>query len=488
MKKIHRRMIFWLFFALFLISAPVTVFYSQGYRFDQYSQIFIHSGSITVKSTPASASVFLNGELQTGNSLDIINNSFTINGLRPGNYTVRISADGYQNWEKQVEVHSGISAEYWSIFLASNNPSVKELPANMVKRFFLSPFGKYIALVNSDQDKLKISSYDIKNNETLIAYEGENLEFSNNKSENLEWNFKERLMLAPLLRNGKEDYLIYDTEKEYDASFLSSFTKLRDFHSARWSPDNQWTLYFLAKSAEEKSPQRLYSYNISTQKLVEIADDTLAFDFSGSNIYSIRGNNVIYKLNIDGKEIGQITLSPISGSNLGNKCRLIVYDENRQAVISEDGALFVRNNGIEDTTRQLADKVNEIQFSDDGKKMLFWNNNEIDVLFLKDWDVQPQRKENEVQKILRSSTPFDNAFWFKDYEHVIFSYGKKIKIVELDPRDHRISMNLFENNIASFPVTYDSGNNNLYYIGNGNAPGTLYQIQLLPRPGFFGQQ
>lgn len=488
MKKIYRRLIFWVFFALFLVSTPIAVLYSQGYRFDQYSQIFIHSGSITVKSIPASASVYLNGQLQTGNSLDIINNSFTLNGLRPGNYSVRVSAEGFQDWEKQVEVHSGISTEYWSVFLASKNPSIQELSVNMVERFFPSPFGKYVAIINNDLDKLKISLYDLKNNESHVAYEAKGLEFSNNKSENLEWNYKERLMLVPLLRDEKKDYLIYDTEKEYDASFLSGMTKLRDFHSARWSPDDQWTLYFLAKATDDNSLQSLYSFNISTKEIMKVADDTLAFDFSGNNIFSIRSNNIIYKLDIDGKEISQITLSPVSSSDLGSSSRLIVYDENRQAVISEDGRLFVRNNGVEDTTRQITPKANEIQFSDDGKKMLFWSNNEIDVLFLRDWDVQPQRKENEVQKILRSSAPFDNVFWFRDYEHIIFSYGKKIKIVELDPRDHRISMNLFENNLDSFPVTYDTGNNNLYYISNGNAPDTLYQMQLLPRPGFFGQQ
>jgi hypothetical protein len=483
-------MIFWAFFALFLISTPAAILYSQGYRFDQYSQIFIHSGSVTVKSVPSSASVYLNNELQTGNSLDIINNSFTLNGLRPGTYTIRVSADGYQDWEKQVEVHSGISTEYWSIFLASKNPSVQELSASSIDRFFSSPFGKYVALVNNEGGELKISAYDIKNNETLANYGGNGIEFSKNKTENLEWNFKERLILAPVLRNEKKDYLVYDIEKEYDTLFLSKLTNLSDFHGARWSPNDQWTLYFLARDAEEGdiALQGLFSYDILTKKLMKITDDTLAFDFSGNNIYSMRSNNIIYKLDIDGVEISQITVSPISDGDLGDNSRLIVYDENRQAVLSQDGSLFMRNSGTEDTTRQIFEKATDVQFSDDGKKMLFWNNNEIDVIFLRAWDVQPQRKENEIQKILRSSTPFDNVFWFRDYEHIIFSSSNKIRIIELDPRDHRISMNIFENNLDSFPVTYDSGNNNLYYIRNGNAPRTLYQMQLLPRPGLFGQQ
>ncbi|MFA5925489.1 MAG: PEGA domain-containing protein [Parcubacteria group bacterium] len=487
MKKIHRRLIFWLFFVLFAVSTPIAVLYSQGYRFDQYRQIFIHSGSITVKSIPASANVYLNGKLQTGSSLDIINNSFTLNGLRPGSYSLQVSADGYQEWVKQVEVHSGISSEFWNVFLAPQKLSPNELSATKVERFFPSPFGKYVAFVNNDQNKFHLWSYDVENNESTAIYEGDELEFSKNKSENLEWNFKERLLLSPVSRNDRKDYLISDLEKEYDSFFLSNSTELRNFSSARWSSENQWTLYFLARKSDEDR-QNLYSYDVSTKELREITEDVLAFDFSGSSIYAIRSNNVIYKFNIDGKEINQVTVSPISDEELGNSSRLIIYDEDRQAVISETGGLFVRNNETEDTIRKIADNVNEIQFSDDGKKMLFWNKNEVSVLFLRDWDVQPQRKENEIQEIMRSSSSLDNVFWFQDYEHILFTYQNKIKIIELDPRDHRVSMNLFENNLDSFPAAYDSRNNNYYYIGDGNVPGTLYQIQLLPRPGLFGQQ
>lgn len=487
MRKIYRRVIFWVFFVLFVVSAPAAILYSQGYRFDQYRQIFIHSGSITVKSIPSSANVYLNGELQTGNSLDIINNSFTLNGLRPGDYTIRVSANGYRDWEKQVGVHSGISTEFWSVFLAPDNPPVKELSASNVERFFPSPFGKHIAFVSHEQDKLKIFSYDGKNDETLAIFEGADLEFSKNKFENIEWNFKERLLVAPVLQGEKRDYLISDTEKQFDPALLSNLAgiKLQDFHGARWSPDDQWTFYFLARNAEN-SPQILYSYNVSTKKLTEIASDALSFDFSNNNIYLVRTNNVIYKIDLEGKEIGQITLSPVSEKELGNRCRLIVYDDNRQAVISEDGMLFVYNNDTNDIIRQIADNVIDIQFSDDGKKLLFWNNNEIDVLFLRPWEVQPQRKENEIQKILRSSAPLENVFWFRDYEHVLFSSNNKIKIIELDPRDHRTSMNIFENNLESFSAAYDSRSNNYYYVGDGTAPATLYQMQLLPRPSFFG--
>lgn len=485
MKKIHRRLIFWVFFLLFILSTPVAILYSQGYRFDQYSRIFIRSGSITVKSVPSSASVFLNGKLQSGRALDIINNSITLNGLRPGSYAVRVSANKYQDWEKQIDVHSGISSEYWNVFLSPNDPTMKELPVSGVERFFPSPFGKRIAYTSHAQANLEIHSLDITSGESLLAYSGENLEFSNNKSENLEWNFKERLMAGPVTRNESKDYLIIDINKEYDPAFLSDLTSLRDFRSARWSPKDQWTLYFLGRSSE-KAPQILYKYNVSTKELTEVASDIATFDFSGDSIYAVRHNNILYKLDLDGNETSQVTSTPLSSDDLGDFSRLIVYDENRQALISEKGVLFVHNNGSENTIRQIADNVNDIQFSDDGKKMIFWGNNDISVLFLRPWDVQPLRAENEIQKIIRSSVPFDNVFWYRDYEHILFTYQKKIKIIELDQRDHRILANIFENGLDNFPAAYDSRNSFYYFVGSGNASNTLFQMQLPEKTGFFG--
>jgi len=485
MKKIYRRLIFWVFFLLFILSTPIAILYSQGYRFDQYSRIFIHSGSITIKSVPSSTSVYLNGKLQSGHSLDIINNSFTLNGLRPGAYAVRVSADNYQDWEKQIEVHSGISSEYWSVFLASNKPVIRELPASGAERFFPSPFGKRIAYISYNQANLEIHSLDEKSGESLLVFSGANIEFSKNRFENLEWNFKERLMADPITRNEEKDYLITDVDKEYEPVFLSDLTKLRDFHGARWSPKDQWTLYFLGKNSET-APQILYKYNISTKELTEVSSDIAAFDFSGDGIYVIRHNNILYKLDLDGKEVSQITSAPFSNDDPGNYPRLIVYDENRQALISENGSLFVHNNGSENTIRQIANNINDIQFSDDGKKMLFWGNNEINVLFLKQWDVQPQRTENEIQKIIRSSVPFDNVFWYRDYEHILFTNQKKIRIIELDQRDHRILANIFENSLDSFPAAYDSRNSYYYFVGSANAANTLFQMQLPEKTGFFG--
>jgi hypothetical protein len=105
--------------------------------------------------------------------------------------------------------------------------------------------------------------------------------------------------------------------------------------------------------------------------------------------------------------------------------------------------LFVWNDGDKDDYfQELSQDATGAQFSDDGKKLLFWTEREIAVYFTRDWTVQPIRNENETIVISRFSDVIDNVHWSKDYEHVIFTTQGKIKITELDRRDFCNTMNL----------------------------------------------
>ena len=485
MTKTYRRIIFWSFFFLFLITAPLAILYSQGYRFDQGRGIFVHSGSITVKPVPSGVNIFLDGKLQAGNSLDIINNSITLNGLRPGNYNLRVSADGYWDWEKNLEVHSGLSTEFWNIVLSPKEPSLVEISSAGLEKYFPSPFGKKIAYFRKNNGNLEISVTDIKTNETKLVFSGAGLEFSKDEYDNLEWNYKENFMVDPVVKDGQKDYVVMDTEGSFDPVFLSRLTNLFDFNRVRWSPQEKDSLYFLAKP-EKNAKDNLYKYNLSSNKLDIVTEGIAAYDLSQKTIYFVENNNILYKSGLDGKNIVQVTFSPLAPVELTNQSRLIVYDDDRETVITQNGELYVRNNAATDTIEKLSDNVKSIQFSDDGKKLLFWNNNEISVLFLREWKVQPRRSENEVEQIIRFSSAIENVFWYRDYEHIFFTNQKKVKLVELDERDHRLSYDLIENNLDSFPSSYDSGNGVFYFVKENNGQKTLLYFNFPAKTGIFG--
>jgi hypothetical protein len=485
MKKTFRRILFWLLFVLFLITAPVAILYSQGYRFDQGKMIFVHSGAITVKSVPSSVNLSLDEKPQPAKALDVINGSITLGGLRPSSYRVRASLDGYSDWEKTAEVHSGLSTEFWNVVLVPKNPELVKIASHDTARFFPSPFGKKIAFVENLDRGISLLVTDFKKNEFEELFLADNVSFSENKLDNLEWNYKEDLMLSPIIKDGKSDYLVTSAEKLIEPVFLSEISKLSFVQKARWSPKEKDVIYFLATD-KITGKEGLFRISLGNGSAQLVIPEAKTYDISQDAIYYIQNNNILFNSDLDGGNVSQIAGNPLSENDIGKSARLIVYDDDRQALITEKGELILRNNGAESFLRKISDGSQGIQFSDDGKKLLFWTDNEISVMFLRPWEVQPYREENEMQTIIRLSTPLENVFWFKDYEHVFFSTQNKIKLIELDPRDHRICLDVFENNLDDFPATYDSGNGYYFFVRDTGGDKKIFYFILPEKTGIFG--
>lgn len=485
MKKSFRKIFFWTFFVLFFISTPLAVFYSLGYRFDFYQKIFVHSGSITIKSTPTGINVFIDGKQQTGSSLDIINNSTTVGGLRPGNYNLRITADGYSAWEKNIEVHSGVSTEFWNVFLVPHGVGVKEINSQSAKGFFISPFNRKIAYTKENENGIEIWLEDLQNEKNARLFSEKDIKLPSNELENSRWNIKEKLILNPVLKNGKKDFLVLDVEQQEEPVYLSREVSLENLDKARWSPREEKGVYFLAGEASENL-KKLYFFKLDTKEKILLTENIRTFDISSNQLYLLTENNILYRTNLDGSGKEQVTASPFLSKDAGDP-RLIVYDDDRQALVTGGGDLIVRNSGKEDFLESIASGVKNMQFSDDGKKLLYWSDNKIDVFFLRDWDVQPRRQENEIQQIVRFSSPIKNVFWYRDYEHIFFSNAGKVKIIELDSRDRRICFDVLDYNSENFTSSYDSYNGVYYFLEEADGSGNISYFNIPEKKNIFGR-
>lgn len=94
----HRRVIPWIFVVIFLVSAPVLVFYTSGYRFNPNKNAIERNGTLIVDSLPRGATVFLNGTDAKDTTPS------TLQNLAPGPYTITVSRNGYLPWEKNLEI------------------------------------------------------------------------------------------------------------------------------------------------------------------------------------------------------------------------------------------------------------------------------------------------------------------------------------------------------------------------------------------------
>lgn len=433
------------FIILFAITAPLVVFFATGYRFDNKTGIFVHSGSITLKSWPRDVEIFLDGKKQESKRLNNINNSYTINGVRPGHYLLKCEKEGYTAWEKEIDVHSGISTEFWNVVLFPlKNQEIKSYDTNSISQFFLSPRDNdEIIYLGEKTGSRTVGLLNIQSSETKELFSTNELYFlQDNQKENIEWSSDNKKIMIPLLdKKGQKQYFLAKAEKEslkevvsLNQLFEEVFPKADPaFHNARWMFDKNDEVIILSND------HKLYYFYLEQPENSFIIDENVSsFDFAGNRIYySQLPNNLVWEIRDNNKSTKrQITnISASSGKN--EFLDLFVYDEYRVALINESKQLFVFNEEKEKgekTMSEIGSPVEMIQFSNDGKKMLYWTGNEIWNLMLRDWEVQPLRKKDDRFMITRFSEPIGNVQWMDDYENIIFSVGNLIKSVELDVR------------------------------------------------------
>ncbi len=112
-----RQALFFLFVGIFLISAPIVVLYTAGYRFNRSNNTVSQTGTLSIASTPRSATTFVNGEN--------INNvtPAVLQRLPSGTHTVQLAKNGYHRWERTVNVESGSTAYITAPLFVSEDPA-----------------------------------------------------------------------------------------------------------------------------------------------------------------------------------------------------------------------------------------------------------------------------------------------------------------------------------------------------------------------------
>lgn len=111
-----RRALFFLFVGIFLISAPLVVLYTAGYRFNRTNNTVSQTGTLSIASTPRGALTYVNRENIEDSTPAVLQR------LSSGTRTIKLSKNGYHDWERTVDVKSGSTAYITAPLFASKEP------------------------------------------------------------------------------------------------------------------------------------------------------------------------------------------------------------------------------------------------------------------------------------------------------------------------------------------------------------------------------
>jgi len=91
-----RKVLPWFFVLAFLITAPLVIFYTSGYRYNVKKGIIERNGTLIVDAMPAGSAVFIDG--QPSKEVTPI----TFQDMVPGWHTIKITKQNYLPWEQTV--------------------------------------------------------------------------------------------------------------------------------------------------------------------------------------------------------------------------------------------------------------------------------------------------------------------------------------------------------------------------------------------------
>ncbi len=103
--------------------------------------------------------------------------------------------------------------------------------------------------------------------------------------------------------------------------------------------------------------------------------------------------------------------------------------------------------------------------SPDRRKIAYFGDHEINVLYLDDIANQPTKSYGESSFLTRFSGTIGNLNWFTDH-YMIFNVDDDIKVIEIDDRDHINIVDLA--NLPDPQIHFERSNKRLYVISNGD--------------------
>jgi len=112
----NRRLLFYIFIALFIPIGILIVFYSNGWRFDLETFTISKLGAIFFENIPTDVSINIE-KTNINFTPGFLKSSLLIANLFPKIHPITISKNGYQSWHKEIPVKPSLVAEIPPIML-----------------------------------------------------------------------------------------------------------------------------------------------------------------------------------------------------------------------------------------------------------------------------------------------------------------------------------------------------------------------------------
>ncbi|MBU0619159.1 PEGA domain-containing protein [Patescibacteria group bacterium] len=399
--------------AILIALTLIAIKFANGYRIDLKNKGLKETGLLVADSDPEGAQVFIDGKLASATD-DTLN-------LPPGEYQITIKKDGYNSWEKKLNIEKSLVAETNALLFPSV-PNLTPLTYIGAQNPTPSPDGQKIAFIvsqASSAEKNGLYILDLANR--ALNFRSESRQISTNldnfdfQTSQLTWSPDANQIIA----SGNEANLLLNANGFNQPANITDVTARLPVILAEWQET-------LAKKQTERLkllPEfMLYTATASAKNLYWSPDE----------------EKLLYTATASA-QIPESLVTPLPASN--------TQPEQRQL---EPGNIYVYD--LKEDRNFLLAQTEAIEAS----------------------------PSNQLQEFSQQYSPFltQNIQWFPSSRHLIKTNTDRITIVEYDNTNEvTIYSGPFEKHFA-YPWPNGSQLVILTTLGQENSPTNLYAINL----------
>ncbi len=463
--QFFRKIVFYVCTAIYLVVCPVLILYAVGYFYEPgVAGGVVKTGLISLATAPSGAGVYINGKQYAKKTPTLIRE------LLPKSYDVTIRLPGYDEWRKTVRVREEKAAVFDKVILMPSKRSEKEISSGGYRDLIELP-GTEIILLDGGAGLGSINVYNVSN--------GKEWPLADPKSPFA------RYAPISLVTTDNDDSFILLSSLESETKYLWIETQTDDNVITDITP------YFKGSPSyvEWAQGDKRYIFSLHNETLTrtdvenaaeypEYVKDVKGCGLFGSEIYVLKKDNTLEKMNLDKSNLSVILDDPQVG-DLAFKSAGFYKIE----ILSAETILFLSDSGALSANRlpyKFADKgVLGIKPDDGKKKILFWTTDKIGII-----DFSAEATGNvEFEKgpsltwVYTAGKKISQVYWVYDGSHLLFRDGGDIFLISLDPEgDHAVQDVLKMKDARD--VFYSENTGKLYLIPVDKGP--LFETGIVP--------
>lgn len=427
MSKQTRRILFYFSILAFIVGGLGVVFYAQGWRINFGTFEAEKVGGLYVRSRPANAEIFLDGE-PLKNKSGFFDAGTLMNSLFPQTYTLRLSSPGYRDWERNVAVAPSLVTEVDPAVLvpAEADPMVTD----GISAFWL--LDDEDILVRSATGTLALQDQILPGSE-VVGFARNFDRILTRDAKGYYWNdlrAATSTQLAPVfrrmnLRVATNTLLLVDPEN--NGQFLA-------FNPASLA---------LADTVRETVNVLATTSATSTRSITAATVSRFWISWAVYDAKSSSSEIVVYD-----KFFGARRILP---SIPGKTKELRWTDSNLLGFYQDDGEFYTYSPG--GAPLHLASDVIGFSFTDDASMLALQGRTDLEIFDLRDPEEYWRIHLPQAQQITRLT-------WYRDNRHLFVSYPASTLFLELADRE----LKNLEEIAATDKVAYDAESNRFYFL------------------------